>query len=146
MTVPRTAATFPPPVMEARRWLTEATLPAGLDLINVSQAAPVDPPPEGMRQAMAEAILQDPGAHLYGPVLGLPELRAEVARHWRDAYGGAVSDSQIAITSGCNQAFTAALATLAGAGDEVILPLPWYFNHKMALDMAGVRTVANLAN
>jgi len=30
---------------------------------------------------------------------------------------------------------------VAGAGDEVILPVPWYFNHKMWLDMAGIRTV-----
>jgi aspartate/methionine/tyrosine aminotransferase len=29
------------------------------------------------------------------------------------------------------------MSTLAGAGDEVILPTPWYFNHKMWLDMAG---------
>jgi aspartate/methionine/tyrosine aminotransferase len=33
------------------------------------------------------------------------------------------------------------MSTLAGAGDEVILPTPWYFNHKMWLDMAGVTTV-----
>jgi aspartate/methionine/tyrosine aminotransferase len=33
------------------------------------------------------------------------------------------------------------MATLAGAGDEVILPTPWYFNHKMWLDMASVTTV-----
>ena len=30
---------------------------------------------------------------------------------------------------------------LAGAGDEVILPTPWYFNHKMWLDMQGVAAV-----
>jgi aspartate/methionine/tyrosine aminotransferase len=33
------------------------------------------------------------------------------------------------------------MSTLAGAGDEVILPLPFYFNHKMWLDMEGVRSV-----
>jgi aspartate/methionine/tyrosine aminotransferase len=33
------------------------------------------------------------------------------------------------------------MSTLAGAGDEVILPTPWYFNHKMWLDMQGVTTV-----
>ncbi len=49
---------------------------------------------------------------------------------------------QVAITSGCNQAFTAAMTTLCGEGDEVILPLPYYFNHKMWLDMSGVRTRA----
>jgi aspartate/methionine/tyrosine aminotransferase len=33
------------------------------------------------------------------------------------------------------------VATLAAPGDEVLLPTPWYFNHKMWLDMSGVRTV-----
>jgi aspartate/methionine/tyrosine aminotransferase len=138
---PAMAATFPPPVMEARRWLDGVVFPPDRPLINVSQAAPVDPPPEGLRQALAEAALNDPAAHLYGPVLGMGELRAEIAAQWSVAYGGQIAADQAAITSGCNQAFTAVMATLAGAGDEVILPTPWYFNHKMWLDMQGVRTV-----
>ena len=52
---PRTAATFSPPVMEARRWLTGVHFDADRPLINVSQAAPVDPPPQAMRQATAGA-------------------------------------------------------------------------------------------
>lgn len=138
---PRMAATFAPPVMEARRWLTGLTFPPERPLINVSQAAPMEPPPEGLRRAIAEAALHEDAAHLYGPVLGMPELRDEVARQWSAAYGGEIAADQVAITSGCNQAFCAVMATLAGAGDEVILPTPWYFNHKMWLDMAGVTTV-----
>ncbi len=138
---PAMAATDPPPVMEARRWLQGAVFPADRPLINVSQAAPVEPPPLGLRQALAEAALTNDAAHLYGPVLGMPELRAEIASQWSAAYGGTVTDQQVAITQGCNQAFTAITATLAGHGDEVILPTPWYFNHKMWLDMAGVKAV-----
>jgi aspartate/methionine/tyrosine aminotransferase len=138
---PAMAATDPPPVMEARRWAAETTFPPDRPLINVSQAAPVDPPPLPLRQALAEAALNDPAAHLYGPVLGLPALREEIASQWSAAYGGRIAPDQVAITQGCNQAFTAVMATLAGAGDEVILPTPWYFNHKMWLDMAGVKTV-----
>jgi aspartate/methionine/tyrosine aminotransferase len=138
---PAMAATFPPPVMEARRWLAGVTFPPGRPLINVSQAAPVDPPPLGLRQAIAEAALTDDAAHLYGPVLGLPALRDQIAQDWSAAYGGTILPSQVAITQGCNQAFTAVLSTLAGAGDEVILPTPWYFNHKMWLDMVGVVSV-----
>ena len=138
---PAMAATEPPPVMEARRWLDGVTFPPDRPLINVSQAAPTEPPPLALRQAIAEAALNDPAAHLYGPVLGLPALRAEIAAQWSSAYGGTLLPSQVAITQGCNQAFTAILATLAGTGDEVILPTPWYFNHKMWLDMAGVTTV-----
>ena len=138
---PAMAATEPPPVMEARRWLADATFTADRPLLNVSQAAPVDPPPLALRQALAEAAVNDPSAHLYGPVLGNPELRAEISQQWSAAYGGTIRPDQVAITQGCNQAFTAAMSTLAGAGDEVILPTPWYFNHKMWLDMQGITTV-----
>jgi aspartate/methionine/tyrosine aminotransferase len=138
---PAFALTEPPPVMEARRWLQGVTFPADRPLINVSQAAPVDSPPLGLRQALAEAALNDPNAHLYGPVLGLPALREEIATQFSAAYGGQIAPEQVAITQGCNQAFTAVMATLAGAGDEVILPTPWYFNHKMWLDMTGVTAV-----
>lgn len=137
----RTAATFPPPVMEARRWLAGVTHPEDRPLLNVSQAAPVDPPPKALRAAMAEMIVDDAESHLYGPVLGLPELREEVARQWSAAYGGTVSAAQVGITSGCNQAFAAAIASLCTEDDEVILPTPYYFNHAMWLDMSGVKTV-----
>jgi aspartate/methionine/tyrosine aminotransferase len=138
---PHMAATFPPPVMEARRWLEGVTFPPERPLINISQAAPVDLPPMALRQAIADAAINTPEAHLYGPVLGLPALRAEIAKQWSASYGGEVQASQTAITQGCNQAFCAVMSTLAAAGDEVILPTPWYFNHKMWLDMQGVKAV-----
>ena len=138
---PAFALTDPPPVMEARRWLVGVTHPAHRPLINVSQAAPVESPPLGLRQALADAALNNPDAHLYGPVLGLPALRDEIASQWSAAYGGTITPAQVAITQGCNQAFTAIMATLAGPGDEVILPTPWYFNHKMWLDMSSVTAV-----
>jgi len=133
--------TFGPPVMVARRWLKGVTFPADRPLLNLSQAAPVEPPPDALRLAIADIVLNDTGAHIYGPVLGLPELRAQVAETCNGAYGAAISSEQVAITSGCNQAFTAALSTLARYGDEVLLPTPWYFNHKMHLSMAGVAAV-----
>ncbi|WP_147125097.1 aminotransferase [Shimia ponticola] len=140
MGAPRTAQTFAPPVMEARRWLQGIEFSSDRPLINVSQAAPVDPPPAPLLEAMQRALTED-DTHLYGPVLGLPALRAEIAAQWSAAYGGAVRADQVGITSGCNQAFSAAIATLCGEGDNVILPTPFYFNHKMWLDMAGVDCV-----
>jgi len=138
---PNVRGTFPPPVMEARRWIAGKSFPPDRPLINLSQAAPVDPPPEALKQAMARAVMEDDATHLYGPVLGNPELREELASQWSKAYGGTIRPAQVAVTAGCNQAFCAAMATIAGPGDEVILPLPCYFNHKMWLDMQGVATV-----
>ena len=141
MSISRTAATFAPPVMEARRWIDGVTFPPERPLINVSQAAPVDPPPQALRQAMADAALMQDDAHLYGPVLGMPALRAGLSAQINTHYRATTTADNVAITSGCNQAFAAAIASLCDEGDEVILPTPWYFNHKMWLDMAGVRSV-----
>ncbi|WP_323037196.1 aminotransferase [Pararhodobacter sp.] len=138
---PAFAATFSPPVPEARRWLSEIPLPPDLPLMNLSQAAPVDPPPAALRQAMAKALEDDPGIHLYGPVLGHPALRERLAARTQALYGGSCNANQIALTSGCNQAFCAAVATLAASGDQVIVPTPWYFNHAMWLSMSGIEAV-----
>ncbi len=134
--------TVHPPVMAARGWIDGVSFPRERPLMNLSQAAPLAPPPKAMRQAIADIALNMAAAHLYGPVLGLPELRQQVAENWTAAYSGQIGPHQVAITSGCNQAFTSALSTLARSGDEVLLPTPWYFNHKMHLDMAGVTAVA----
>ena len=138
---PHIRDTFAPPVMEAYRWLEGAVFPPDRPLVNVSQAAPALPPPENMRRAIAVIVLNDASAHLYGADLGLAELRAEVATQTSALYGGTITANQVAITSGCNQAFTSVMTTLAGQGDEVILPTPWYFNHKMHLTMQGVKAV-----
>ena len=120
---PLIRATAPPPVMEARRWLQGVDFPDRRPLLNLSQAAPVDPPPEDLRAVMAEMIAE-PDTHLYGPVLGLPALRSEIA--WRSSalYGGEIRPDEVAVTAGCNQAFCAAMMTLAAPGDAVLLPVP----------------------
>ncbi len=141
MSTTRTAATFAPPVMEARRWLEGVQFPANRPLINVSQAAPVDPPPLALREAMAEFAVNEDSAHLYGPVLGNDDLRTELAQQISRHYAAVVTADQVAITSGCNQAFSAVISAITDQGDEVILPTPWYFNHKMWLDMNGVHAV-----
>lgn len=126
--------TLSPPVMEARRWLEGVSFRPDMPLLNLSQAAPVLPPPEDLRAAMAE-MLHDPASHLYGPVLGLPDLRETLAKRISSVYDGHVTRGQVAITSGCNMAFCAAVSSLANAGDNIILPVPWYFNHAMWLQM-----------
>ena len=136
----RTAQTFAPPVVEAYSWLEGKDF-SQRALINVSQAAPVAPPPAPLRAHMAK-VIEEVDTHLYGAVLGLEPLRAKLAHHSSALYQGQVTTEQVAITSGCNQAFSAVVATLCRDGDEVILPTPFYFNHKMWLDMSGVRCCA----
>lgn len=139
---PAALATLAPPVMEARRWLAETPLPPGLPLLNLSQAAPVEPPPPPLRAALAQAVQEDPGVHLYSPVLGNPALRAALAARASAIYGGSIAAEQVALTSGCNQAFCTVIGVLCQPGDGVILPTPWYFNHHMWLSLNGVESQA----
>ena len=135
---PHLAATAPPPISEAVGWARGVSAER---LINVSQAAPAVPPPDELRQEVARIVIEDPAAHLYGADLGLPALRDAVAERWTADYGGPVAPDEVAITSGANQGFATAIATLAAPGDEVILPVPWYFNHEMWLRQQGIRPV-----
>lgn len=77
----------------------------------------------------------------YTPRPGLDRLRTLVADEISDAYAGNVSADQVLITAGCNQAFCCAVSALAESGDEVILPVPYYFNHDMWLRLDHVSPV-----
>ncbi|GAA3873353.1 aminotransferase [Celeribacter arenosi] len=129
------------PVVAAQALTKGRVFPADKPLLNVSQAAPVAPPPQGLRAEIARAALEDDDTHLYGAVLGDASLRSALAQTTSSLYHAQIAPEEVAITSGANQAFTAVMTTLAAPGDEVILPTPWYFNHKMWCDMAGVRAV-----
>jgi len=137
----RTEDVDPPPVLEVKSWIANPDLQTSKPIIDVSQAAPTEPPPEKMLKFMADKVLSDNAVNTYGPVLGLDELRESLARQWSSQYNGKISKKNVAITSGCNQAFCASIATFTSENDEVIIPTPWYFNHHMWLQMAGVKTV-----
>ncbi len=69
---------------------------------------------------------------------GLPALRQALAADMAAFYGARIEAADVSITAGCNQAFCLAVMAMAAAGDEVILPLPYYFNHQMWLEMQGI--------
>ena len=125
-----------PPIAQAGRWAALYDGGHG-PLADCSQAVPNRPPPPELAERLARAALE-PATARYGDILGDPALRAAYAAHVSARYGAPVDAARIAITSGCNQAFFAAMLALAGPGDAVILPAPWYFNHQMTLDMLGV--------
>ncbi|PZQ50681.1 MAG: aminotransferase [Rhodovulum sulfidophilum] len=136
---PLLAAMSEAPIPAAATWLRDYDGGAG-PVIDLSQAVPGQPPEAALLAALGAAAAS-PEAARYGAILGDDGLRAALARDIALTYGGAVAAGDVAITSGCNQAFFVAMLALARAGDEVILPTPWYFNYKMTLDMLGVTAV-----
>ncbi|WP_415399611.1 aminotransferase class I/II-fold pyridoxal phosphate-dependent enzyme [Synechococcus sp. W4D4] len=94
-------------------------------------------PPAEVIEAIQAALCSDPDLHRYGPVAGDPELRIEL-QHWLEQQHQIdCSASEILITAGSNMAFQAVVQALCDPGDEVILPIPYYFNHEMAVRIAG---------
>src|SRR6266403_1453827 len=94
--------------------------------------AAVAPPPKALTDHLASVVGEAATAR-YTDVPGLPPLRAALAADMGKFYGARIAASDVSITAGCNQAFCLAIMALAAAGDDVILPLPYYFNHQMWL-------------
>ncbi len=130
-----------PPIAEAQGWIRGRVFPPDKPFIDVAQAVPGYPPPEALTGHLA-SVIGRPEMARYTEIEGVPALRQALATHMSGFYDAKVAPGEIAITAGCNQGFCLAMMALAGAGDEVILPLPYYFNHRMWLDMLGIATVA----
>jgi aspartate/methionine/tyrosine aminotransferase len=136
---PLLAAVDAPPIWEAQGWIAGRTFPKQKPLIDVCQAVPGYPPPDALLDHMAQA-LRRPETHRYTEFGGIKRLRDGLAADINRSYGsgGAVMRENVFATAGCNQAFCLVASALAKAGDEIILPLPSYFNYTMWLEMTGV--------
>ena len=122
------------PIAEAWSWVRD---PQSANLIDMCQAVPAHLPPQSLRDYLADAIKAGEGA-TYTDIRGIPPLREALAENISTRYQGSVSEKDILITAGCNQAFCSVIDSLCQAGDEVIVPLPCYFNHQMWLSTRAV--------
>ncbi len=118
------------------RWTRETpgTISLGQGLVTYG------PPPEAL--AAARAFGDDPADHLYGAVEGEPDLVAAIERKLAAENGIEVRPARrVVVTAGGNMAFVNAVLAIGDLGDEFLLPVPYYFNHEMAIVMAGCRPV-----
>ena len=129
-----------PPIDEVQQWIRGRAFPEDKPLIDLSQALPSYPPAAELRNHMAELVV-DPTMSGYTEIGGIPELKEAYANEVSQIYQTRVSSEEVFITAGCNQAFFLSMLTLGKAGDEVILPAPYYFNHRMTLEMLGMTPV-----
>ena len=129
-----------PPIDEVQQWIRGRAFPEDKPLIDLSQALPSYPPAAELRNHMAELVV-DPTMSGYTEIGGIPELKEAYAGEVSQFYQTRVSSEEVFITAGCNQAFFLSMLTLGKAGDEVILPAPYYFNHRMTLEMLGMTPV-----
>ena len=106
-------------------------------LLDLAQAAPQYPPaPEVVDRIIATA--RHPHGAGYTDIAGLPHVRELIAADVAAGYDCEVEAERVVVTAGCNQAFCVVVSAIAARGDEVIVTLPYYFDHDMWLRMTGV--------
>jgi aspartate/methionine/tyrosine aminotransferase len=90
--------------------------------------------------AAAHAALEQGRIH-YTSALGLPSLRARIARHYRDAHGCAVDPDNIIVTTGSSGAFILAFLAMFEPGDRVAVTVPGYPPYRHILTALGCEPV-----
>ncbi len=97
------------------------------------------PPPEAI--ARIQQFLADPDNHKYRPVQGIPALREAFVHKLRTENGLDLEGAEVVVTAGSNMGFQNAILAIAEPGDEIVLQTPYYFNHEMAITLAGCKPV-----
>ncbi len=122
-------------VMEAAR----AAEAEGRHIIHMEVGQPGTPAPEGALRALAGAMRED--ALGYTVALGLPALRARIARLYRDWYGVELDPARVIVTAGSSGAFLLAFTALFDAGDRVGLGDPGYPSYRQILKALSLEPV-----
>jgi aspartate/methionine/tyrosine aminotransferase len=98
-------------------------------------------PPHAALDAVRDA-LTDASTHEYQDGAGLPALVERLSEKLRAENGIDVArGTRLMVTAGANMAFVHAVLAITAPGDEIILNVPFYFNHEMAIQMADCTAV-----
>jgi len=97
------------------------------------------PPPQAIEAI--EKFLADPENHKYKLVQGIGELLEAIGQKLEKENGISPDGNRIVVTAGANMGFVNAVLAITDPGDEIILQLPYYFNHEMAVVIADCKTV-----
>ncbi|WP_228015599.1 pyridoxal phosphate-dependent aminotransferase [Synechocystis salina] len=109
--------------------------------ISLGQGVAFYPPPEEVAVAVRDSLGQAP-LHQYQSVVGIPSLISALTEKLQRDNGIHLSSTQaVVVTAGANMGFLNAVLAITEVGDEIILNTPYYFNHEMAVRIAGCRPV-----
>jgi aspartate/methionine/tyrosine aminotransferase len=97
------------------------------------------PPPQAIESI--QKFLADPANHKYKLVQGIPELLEQIEHKLEIENDIYLDGSRIVVTAGANMGFVNTVLAIADPGDEIILQLPYYFNHEMAVTIADCKAV-----
>ena len=112
---------------------------AGEPVIGFGAGEPDFATPEHIVEAAVEAC-KDPVNHRYGPAGGMPSLKEAIAEKTKRDSGYEVSADQVVVTNGGKHAVYNTMQVLLDAGDEVLLPAPYWTTYPEPVGLAGAVT------
>lgn len=112
---------------------------AGGHVIHMEVGQPAASAPKAAITA-AQAALDD-GRIDYTSALGLPSLRARIARHYREIHGCEVEAERVVVTTGSSGGFILAFLAMFEPGDRVAVTVPGYPPYRHILTALGCEPV-----
>ena len=106
----------------------------GVDVINMSVGEPDFDTPDHIKAAAAQAIADNWSR--YSPVPGYPALREAICRKLKNENGLDFAPAQIVVSNGAKQSVAGTVMALVNAGDEVIVPAPYWVSYPEMVLMA----------
>ena len=111
----------------------------GEDVIGLGAGEPDFDTPQHIKDAAAQALAD--GFTKYTPSSGIPELRQAVADKFQRDYGVAYEPSQIIVSCGGKHSCFNVIYATCEAGDEVIIPAPYWLSYPEMAKLAGAKPV-----
>src|SRR5205085_1913566 len=112
----------------------------GRRIIHMEVGEPAAPPPRAVREAAIAAL--GGGRIGYTEALGLPSLRAAIARSYRDLYGVEVPAERVAVTTGSSGGFILVFLACFDPGARIAISEPGYPAYRNLLEALGLEPVA----
>ncbi len=113
---------------------------AGGRVIHMEVGQPAAPAPSAAIAAARAALSS--GRLGYTETLGIPTLRARIARHYGERHGIELDPARVVVTTGSSAGFILAFLALFEAGDRVAVALPGYPPYRHILRALGCEPVA----
>jgi len=110
--------------------------------VSLGQGVVYYTPPAAALANLSE-FFSDPENHKYKSVRGIPQLLTAITQKLKQENNIKIVEGEncLVVTAGSNMAFMNAILALTNPGDEIILQLPYYFNHEMAITLANCHPV-----
>jgi aspartate aminotransferase len=111
----------------------------GLDVVGFGAGEPDFDTPQHIKDAAARALAE--GFTKYTPAAGIPELRRAIAEKHRRENGLDYKPSQIIVSCGGKHACYNVILATCQAGDEVLIPAPYWLSYPEMVKLAGATPV-----